>query len=133
MSATIIPIESALLRRRDRLDPDSHQHRSLDQRAFQSLFERATPLNLRGLEVWCGNGRCREGLIIDLEHNPEEGLVFVLDTLESDDDGTEQNARMPLWDALSCGWLQEPGENVEPWSDGYVATSRAIARREGWL
>ena len=130
MSADIIPLDGARLRWRDALDIDDPKHRDLDQRSFESLLRRAAALDLQGLELWTGNGG-REGLIVGMENDADEGCVLVLDCLATLDDGSEGNVRVPLRDALACGWLQEPGDEAEPWSDGYPATNRALARREG--
>jgi hypothetical protein len=130
MSGAIISLDTARLRWRDALDLDDPKYRDLDQRAYESLLRRASVLDLRGLELWYDNGCYCDGTIIDMENDPEEGLVLVLDALETASDGTDQNSRVALWEALSCGWLQEPGDETEPWSDGYPATNRALARRE---
>jgi hypothetical protein len=77
-----------------------------------------------------GNGCYREGTIIGMEDDPEQGIVLVLDAVGVAEDDTDQNSRVALLEALSCGWLQEPGDETEPWSDGYPLTNRALARRE---
>ena len=129
MSA-IISLDTARLRWRNAFDLDDPRYTDLDVAVFNSLLRRAAVLDLRGLEVWWGNGPYCGGTIIDMKDDPEEGLVLVLDALETAEDGTDQNSRVALWEALSCGWLQEPGDEAEPWSDGYPATNRALARRE---
>jgi hypothetical protein len=130
MSGPIISLDTARLRWRDALDLDDPRYWDLDQRAYESLLRRAAVLDLRGLEFWWDNGGYCAGTIIGTEDDPEEGPVLVLDALETAKDGTDQNSRVALWEALSCGWLQEPGDEAEPWSDGYPATNRALARRE---
>jgi hypothetical protein len=130
MSAAIVPLDTARLRWRNALDLDDPRYTDLDVAVFNSLLRRAAVLDLRGLEVWWGNGGYREGTIIGMEHNPEEGLVLVLDALETAKDGTDQNGRVALLEALSGGWLQEPGDEIDPWTDGYPLTNQALARRE---
>jgi hypothetical protein len=132
MSA-IIPLDTARLRRRSAFDPDDPRYTDLDVAVFNSLLRRAAGLDLRGLEFWWDNGGYCAGTIIGTEDDPEEGPVLVLDALETAKDGTDQNSRVALWEALSCGWLQEPGDDDESESGGYPATNRALARREGRL
>jgi hypothetical protein len=120
MSADIIPLDAAIVRRRGYLDPKSDKHRALDQRLYESLLRQACDTDLRGLEVWWGNGCYRDGRVIGVEESDEDGLLVVMDS----------HHRHPLWEVLAAGWLQEPGdEDDDPDSDGYALTIRALARR----
>ena len=129
MSAVVTDWTEALVRKRDAHDWDSPRYGDLDLQAFVALFRLAQECDLRGLEFWANNGPSREGLVIGVEDDPERGPVLTLDAIEGGDDEPEQNVRVSLIEALACGWLQEPGEPVDPDSDGYPAMSRALQRR----
>jgi hypothetical protein len=120
-----------VLRRRDRLDPASGEHRELDRRLYEALLCHAAEADLRGLEAWYANGLSREGRVVRVEESAQDGPVLVFDSLEAvlDDEGNEveRHARRPLRDVLASGWLQEPDEVAE--GDGYTNTIRALARR----
>ena len=136
MSAAVIPLRAAavraIVRERDALDPDDPRYRELDQQAYEALLWWACGLDLTGLEVWWGNGGCCDGRVTRVEDDPERGKVLFTgepgdDEKPGDDD--EENG-FDLCEVLSAGWLQEVDDDAGPGPDGYLATIRALERRE---
>jgi hypothetical protein len=108
-----------LLERRDEAEEDSPEWWQRESDYLGHLIEWAAELDLRGLELWWGNGHYRDGVITKMVPDKENIVLLIVD---NDDEGHA------VWDALVAGWFQLPGE--PDGVDVEEAVIRALASRE---